>query len=162
MQPLPIALLQTKLFWENPKQNLEYIGGLLTDLPPKTYLTILPEMFSTGFSMDPISYAETMDGESVHWMKRVAADKKTILVGSLMIKEGDKYFNRLLWVLPNGEIGQYDKRHLFAYAGEDEKYSPGQKRLIASVNGWRINLQICYDLRFPVWSGRPRFVPGCP
>jgi predicted amidohydrolase len=152
MQPLPIALLQTKLFWENPKQNLEYIEGLLTDLPPKTYLTILPEMFSTGFSMDPISCAETMDGESVHWMKRVAADKKTILVGSLMIKEGDKYFNRLLWVLPNGEIGQYDKRHLFAYAGEDEKYSPGQKRLIASVNGWRINLQICYDLRFPVWA----------
>ena len=109
-------------------------------------------MFSTGFSMDPGTHAETMEGDSVQWMKRIAAEKKTILVGSLMIKEEDKYFNRLLWVLPNGQIGQYDKRHLFAYAGEDEKYSSGHKRFVASVNGWRINLQICYDLRFPVWA----------
>ncbi len=152
MQPLSISLLQTSLHWEAPRQNLQSIGEQLKNLPPQTHLTILPGMFSTGFSMNPATYAETMEGPTVPWMKTMAAEKKTILVGSVMIKEADKYFNRLLWVLPNGQTGQYDKRHLFAYAGEDKQYTPGNKRLVASVNGWRINLQICYDLRFPVWS----------
>ncbi|MBM3431750.1 MAG: amidohydrolase [Bacteroidetes bacterium] len=152
MQPLSISLLQTHLFWEDPQQNILQIEEQLKTLPPHTHLTILPEMFTTGFSMNPKAHAETMDGETVQWMKKKAAEKKTILVGSVMIKEGEKYFNRLLWVLPNGQVGQYDKRHLFAYAGEDQHYTPGQKRLITSVNGWRINLQVCYDLRFPVWS----------
>jgi omega-amidase len=86
------------------------------------------------------------------WMKGIAADKGIILTGSIIIEEGGKYFNRLIWMLPNGQYGYYDKRHRFAYTGEDEKYSAGQKRLIASVKGWKINLQVCYDLRFPVWS----------
>jgi omega-amidase len=152
MQPLQIALLQTPLHWEAPSQNLNSLEEKLKALPEHTHVTILPEMFSTGFSMNPSSLAETMDGEAVAWMKRLSASQKTILTGSVMIREGEKYFNRLLWVLPNGQLGQYDKRHLFGYAGEDQHYAAGTKRLIASVNGWRVNLQICYDLRFPVWA----------
>jgi predicted amidohydrolase len=109
-------------------------------------------MFNTGFSMKPELFAEKMDGETVGWMKKVSVEKKVILTGSLMIQEEGKFFNRLLWVLPNGEFGIYDKRHLFAYADEHAHYSAGNKKLIASVKGWKINLQICYDLRFPVWA----------
>ena len=152
MQPLQLSLLQTDLIWENPEANRQQIETQLQALPAGTHLIVLPEMFSTGFSMNPTQLAESMDGENVAWMKRVASDKRCILTGSFMAKEGDQYFNRLLWVLPNGQIGQYDKRHLFAFAGEDQHYTPGNKRLIASVNGWRIHLQICYDLRFPVWA----------
>jgi predicted amidohydrolase len=118
----------------------------------KTNLVILPEMFSTGFSMKPLDLAETMDGDTIGWMKRIAGTKKIILTGSLIIKDNGHYFNRLIWMLPNGTLGFYDKRHLFAYAGEDQHYTAGAKRLITSVNGWKINLQICYDLRFPVWA----------
>jgi omega-amidase len=109
-------------------------------------------MFSTGFSMKPETLAERMEGATVQWMKRTAAAKKIILTGSLIIEDEGQYYNRLLWVLPNGETGFYDKRHLFAYGQEDEHYSSGNERFIASVNGWKINLMICYDLRFPVWS----------
>lgn len=119
----------------------------------RTEIVILPEMFSTGFSMSAEKLAETMDGETVQWMKRVAAQKKIILTGSVIIEgEPGKYYNRLLWVLPNGQYGFYDKRHLFAYAEEDQHFHAGNKRLIASVKGWKINLLICYDLRFPVWA----------
>ncbi len=123
---------------------------------------ILPEMFSTGFSMNPSLLAEEMDGPSIAWMKRIAAANKMIVTGSLIIKENEitednktgnpLYFNRLIWMLPNGQFAYYDKRHLFAFAGENKHYTAGSKRLIASVNGWRINLQVCYDLRFPVWA----------
>jgi predicted amidohydrolase len=109
-------------------------------------------MFSTGFSMKPDEFAENMDGETVKWMKRIAGEKKIIITGSMIAEEKGEYFNRLIWMLPNGQSGVYDKRHLFAYAGEDEHYTPGTKRLIASVKGWKINLLICYDLRFPVWA----------
>lgn len=118
----------------------------------KTEIIILPEMFSTGFSMKPELLAEDMNGETVAWMKRIAKEKRVILTGSVIIKENDHYYNRLIWMLPNGEYGVYDKRHCFAYAGEDEHYTSGGKRLIASVKGWKINLLICYDLRFPVWA----------
>ncbi len=118
----------------------------------KTEIVLLPEMFSTGFSMNPAKLAETMDGETVGWMKTIAAKKKIILTGSVIMEENGQYFNRLLWVLPNGTLGYYDKRHLFAFAGEDKAYTPGNKRVIASVKGWKINLQVCYDLRFPVWA----------
>lgn len=121
-------------------------------IPENTNLVILPEMFSTGFSMKPSILAETMDGETIAWMKRMASSKKIILTGSIIIKDNEHYFNRLIWMLPNGTLGFYDKRHLFAFAGEDQHYTPGNKRLITSVNGWKINLQICYDLRFPVWA----------
>lgn len=102
--------------------------------------------------MNPSALAETMDGPTVQWMKKISAEKKVILTGSVIIQENNQFFNRLLWVLPNGTIGHYDKRHRFAFAGEDQHYSNGHKRLIAQVKGWKINLQICYDLRFPVWA----------
>ena len=109
-------------------------------------------MFSTGFSMRPESFAERMDGPTVGWMRSIAARKKIILTGSLIIEEEGNYFNRLIWMLPNGQYGYYDKRHRFAYAGENEHYTAGQKRLVASVKGWKVLLLVCYDLRFPVWS----------
>ena len=117
-----------------------------------TQIVVLPEMFSTGFSMKPEELAEPMDGPTVNWMRKTAAEKKVILTGSVIINENGNFFNRLIWMLPTGQLGFYDKRHLFAYAEEDKHYTAGTERLIASVNGWKINLLICYDLRFPVWS----------
>ena len=152
MSTLTVSLIQTPLHWEDKAANRAMLEARILSIPEKTELVILPEMFSTGFSMEPGRLAETMTGDTVNWMKSIAAQKKIILTGSLMMEENGQYFNRLLWVLPNGQIGMYDKRHLFAYAGEDKQYTPGQKRLIASVKGWRIHLQICYDLRFPVWA----------
>ena len=124
----------------------------IKSIQEKTQVVILPEMFSTGFSMKPEILAETMEGETVQWMKRVAAEKKIILTGSVIIEEDNKYYNRSIWMLPNGQYGYYNKRHLFAYAEEDKHYTAGTERFIASVNGWKINLQVCYDLRFPVWA----------
>ena len=124
----------------------------ILDIPENTNLVILPEMFSTGFSMRPTVLAETMDGQTIEWMKKISNAKKIIVTGSIIIEDNGHYFNRLIWMLPNGNYGFYDKRHLFAYAGEDQHYTAGNKRLITSVNGWKINLQICYDLRFPVWA----------
>lgn len=152
MSSLTITLIQTNLFWENKKANLKMLQQKIESIEEKTEIVILPEMFTTGFSMKPEILAETMDGETVQWMKRVAAEKKIILTGSVIIEEEGKYFNRLIWMLPNGEYGVYDKRHLFAYADEHVHYAAGNKKLIASVKGWKINLQICYDLRFPVWT----------
>lgn len=152
MQTLTITLIQTNLAWEDKQANRSMLEQKIKGIREKTELVVLPEMFSTGFSMKPEVLAETMEGESVQWMKRIAAEKKIILTGSLIIREGEQYYNRLLWVLPNGNLGVYDKRHRFAFAGEDEQYTAGHKRLIASVKGWRINLQVCYDLRFPVWA----------
>jgi len=105
--------------------------------------------------MKPGQLAETMEGETIQWMKRISKEKKIILTGSLIIEEDGKYYNRLIWMQPNGQYGSYDKRHLFAYADENKHYTAGTKRLIASVNGWKINLLICYDLRFPVWARQP-------
>lgn len=124
----------------------------ILSIKEQTQLVVLPEMFSTGFSMKPEELAETMEGETIQWMKRLSSQKKIILTGSVIIKDSDKYFNRLIWMLPNGQYGFYDKRHCFAFAGEDKHYTAGAKRLIASVNGWKVNLQVCYDLRFPVWA----------
>ena len=152
MSTLTITGIQTILHWEDPAANLNMLEEKINSISSKTEIVILPEMFSTGFSMKPEELAETMAGETVKWMKRIAAAKKIILTGSVIIEEGGKFFNRLIWALPNGQCGVYDKRHLFAYAGEDEKYTPGTKRLIASVKGWKINLLVCYDLRFPVWA----------
>lgn len=152
MPSLTTTLIQTNLFWEDKKANLEMLQAKIERIREKTEVVILPEMFTTGFSMKPEILAETMDGETVQWMKKMAAEKKIILTGSMIIEEDGKYFNRLVWMLPNGEYGVYDKRHLFAYANEHAHYTAGNKKLIASVKGWKINLQICYDLRFPVWA----------
>jgi len=152
MSTLTITGIQTILHWEDPAANLKMLEEKINSINYKSEIVILPEMFSTGFSMKPSALAESMDGKTVTWMKRIAAEKKIILTGSVIIKEGSHFFNRMIWALPNGEAGVYDKRHLFAYAGEDEQYTPGTKRLIASVKGWKINLLVCYDLRFPVWA----------
>lgn len=152
MSTLKISLIQPHLYWEDKGANLALLEQKILGMEEPTEIVVLPEMFNTGFSMQPALYAETMDGPTVQWMRRIAMAQRIILTGSLMIQEGTQFYNRLIWMLPNGELGHYDKRHLFAFAGEDQHYSAGEKRLIASVKGWRINLQICYDLRFPVWA----------
>ena len=152
MSSLTITLIQTDLHWEDKKANLEMLSKKIEGIKEKTEIIILPEMFNTGFSMKPEKFAEHMNDETVEWMKKIAAQKKVILTGSIMVKEDNKYFNRLIWMLPNGEYGVYDKRHLFAYGKEHTHFCAGNKRLIASVKGWKINLQVCYDLRFPVWA----------
>ncbi|WP_290798379.1 nitrilase family protein [Flavihumibacter sp. UBA7668] len=162
MSSLTITTIQSALHWEDPETNRRMFEEKMDAVAEKMELVILPEAFTTGFSMNPVKLAEPMNGPTLDWMKRVAARKKIILTGSVFIEEGGQYFNRLLWVLPNGQVGQYDKRHLFAYAGEDKQFSAGHRRLVASVKGWRIFLQICYDLRFPVWSRQqvPSHPPG--
>lgn len=152
MSTLHFTLIQTDLHWEDKTANLAMLEEKIMGIAEKTEVIVLPEMFSTGFSMRPEKLAEKMEGETLQWMKRITVAKKVILTGSVMIEEEGNYYNRLIWMLPNGQYGTYDKRHLFAFAGEDQHYTPGNKRLVASVNGWKINLQICYDLRFPVWA----------
>jgi omega-amidase len=152
MSTLSVTLVQPFLHWGDIPQNLEHLGNTIRSYTPKTEVIFLPEMFSTGFIMEPERLAEPMDGPSVKWMRDLAESRKVVLTGSLIIREDDHYLNRLIWMLPNGQYGHYDKRHLFAYAQEDQYYAPGARRLIASVKGWKINLQVCYDLRFPVWA----------
>lgn len=149
---LSITTIQTNLYWEDKTANLQMLEEKINSINQKTEVVVLPEMFSTGFSMKPELLAETMEGETVQWMRRIASEKKIILAGSVIISENENYFNRLIWMLPNGQYGVYDKRHRFAFAGEDKHYTAGSKRLIASVKGWRINLLVCYDLRFPIWA----------
>ncbi len=152
MSDLLVTLVQTDIFWEEKQLNLPMLERKIDAIEEKTHLIILPEMFSTGFSMSPAQLAEDMEGQTVQWMRNMAIRKKCILAGSIIIEEAGRFYNRLIWMLPNGQYGHYDKRHCFSLAGEHLHYTPGTKRLIASVNGWRLNLCICYDLRFPVWS----------
>ncbi len=152
MSSLTLTIIQTDLSWENKAANLQRLKEKIEAMDERTEIVVLPEMFSTGFTMVPELFAETMEGETIAWMKERAENNKIIITGSLIIEEDGQYFNRLIWMLPNGEMGHYDKRHLFGYGDEDKHYTAGNKRLIASVKGWRINLQVCYDLRFPVWS----------
>ena len=152
MQPLTVTIIQTELFWEDKAANLLMLESKIRGIEEHTELVILPEMFSTGFSMNAKLLAEEMSGETVEWMKRLAAKRKVIIAGSAIIKEENKFYNRLIWMLPTGQYGTYDKRHLFGYGKETEFYTAGNKRSIASVKGWKINLQVCYDLRFPVWA----------
>ncbi|MEO5594050.1 MAG: amidohydrolase [Chitinophagaceae bacterium] len=152
MSSLSVTIIQSMLHWQDKQANLAMFTQKIDAIKEKTEIVVLPEMFSTGFSMQTGLLGETMEGDTVTWMKHMAAQKKIILTGSVIIEEAGNYYNRLLWVLPNGQCGVYDKRHRFAFAGEDDHYTAGNKRLIASVKGWKINLQICYDLRFPVWA----------
>jgi omega-amidase len=155
MNDLRVSLVQTVLHWEDKSANLDMLQKKIAAIADNPRLIVLPEMFSTGFSMEKESLAETMDGPTVEWMKKIAAEKKAIITGSIIAREETdgktRYYNRLLWVLPTGEHGFYDKRHLFAYGKEDLHFSAGGKRLVAQVSGWKVSLQICYDLRFPVW-----------
>jgi len=149
---LNITLIQPDIIWEDKEANLVQYAKLIEGIEEKKEVVVLPEMFSTGFSMAPERLAENMNGPSVQWMKDIAAKHRCILTGSLIMEEDGNYYNRLLWVQPDGKAGTYDKRHLFAYAKEHEHYTPGNKRLIAQVKGFRICLLVCYDLRFPVWA----------
>lgn len=149
---LQISLVQTNIVWENPAANRKVLSEKFASIKGKQQIIILPETFTTGFSMQAEKLAEKMDGETAHWMKEEAIKNRCIIAGSLIIEEHGQYFNRMLWVMPNGEIAHYDKRHLFSYAGENVDFSAGQKRIIVQVNGWKICLQICYDLRFPIWA----------
>lgn len=151
MPDLSFTLIQTDLKWEDKDANLLMLEQKINSLQ-QAQVVILPEMFSTGFSMKPEVLAESMNGRTVEWMKKTAAAKKIILTGSVIIEEEGNFYNRLIWMLPNGQYGYYNKRHLFAYGEEDQHYSSGTQRLIASVSGWKINLMVCYDLRFPVWA----------
>ncbi|MFM8711735.1 MAG: amidohydrolase [Sphingomonadales bacterium] len=161
MSSLSLSLIQTALAWEDKAANLQHLERQLAPLRGKTQIVVLPELFSTGFSMQTQALAEPMEGPTVQWMRTMAQQHQCIITGSIMIQEKEYYYNRLIWMLPTGELGYYDKRHLFAFAGEDRHYHRGAKRLIASANGFKINLQICYDLRFPVWS-RQRSMDGQP
>ena len=152
MLPLTITIIQADLVWENKTANLAMLTQKIKNREGPTELVILPEMFSTGFSMNPTAFAENMHGTTVEWMRALAASEKIILTGSIIIEENNNFYNRLIWMLPTGQFGYYDKRHLFGFAKENEHYTAGNKRLIAQAKGWKINLQVCYDLRFPVWS----------
>ena len=166
MSTLTITTIQANLHWEDKAANLQMFEEKIRNIKEKTEVVVLPEMFSTGFSMQADNLAETMDGPTVEWMKKLSAEKRIILTGSLIIEEEGHFYNRLIWMLPNGQYGVYDKRHLFAYGSEDQHYTSGNKRLIASVKGWKVNLLVCYDLRFPVWSRQtpppPEGVEGRP
>ncbi len=149
---LNISLIQTDIVWEDKAANLLQYEQYIAGIQEKREVVVLPEMFSTGFSMNTHALGETMDGSTVQWMKDMAAKYRCILTGSLIIQDGDNYYNRLLWVQPDGVVGHYDKRHLFAYGDEHNHFTAGNKRLITSVKGFRICPMVCYDLRFPVWA----------
>lgn len=149
---MKIAIIQIALIWENAKANRDNFEQKIDSISSDVDLIVLPEMFSTGFSMKPQSNAETMNGETVLWMKSMAKNKNSAITGSIIISENGKFYNRLLFVFPSGEIQKYDKRHLFSLAGENGAYAAGTERLIVEYNGFKICPLICYDLRFPVFS----------
>ena len=151
MTTLKITTFQSYLFWENIDKNLQNLGLRLNSIREKTDLIVLPEMFSTGFSMNPSKLAEEMGGKTMKWMHDQARKFDSVVTGSLIIKESDKYYNRLIWMRPDGSHEQYDKRHLFGFGEEDKHYTAGTKKLFVELNGWKICPVICYDLRFPVW-----------
>ncbi len=149
---LKIALIQTHLTWENPKENRLHFTKKIRAISKEVDIIVLPEMFTTGFTMNAKKVAETMQGDSVVWMQEMAKNTNAVIVGSLAIKEGKHFFNRLLFVEPSGYISKYDKRHTFTLAGENKVYTAGTEKVIINYKGWKICPLICYDLRFPVWA----------
>ncbi len=148
---LNISLIQANLVWENKVKNLQTFELQIEKLK-KTDLICLPEMFTTGFSMNAKNLAEKMNGPSVGWMKAQAKNTNAAICGSLIIEERKKYYNRFIWAMPNGDIFTYDKRHLFSPGNEHKFFTPGTEKIIINYKGWNICPFICYDLRFPVWS----------
>jgi predicted amidohydrolase len=148
---MKIALFQTKLAWENPEINRTFIEEYFLNEDESFDLFVLPEMFTSGFTMNPSVVAETMDGETMTWLKDLAKKKTCAITGSLVIKENDNFYNRMVFVFPSGEVQFYNKRHLFTLAGEEKVYTKGTEKVIVNYNNWSICLQICYDLRFPVF-----------
>ena len=147
-----VTLLQTNLYWHDPVANRAMLEERIFSLAEPTDLIVLPEMFTTGFTMDARAVAEPMNLTTFRWLKQMAAQTKAVVTGSYVVKEGGQFFNRLVWMQPDGQFDTYDKRHLFRMAGEDTIYSAGTRRIVKEWKGWRICPLTCYDLRFPVWS----------
>lgn len=147
-----ISIIQTELHWESASKNIKMFDEKIDTLKGDVDLIILPEMFTTGFSMSPENLAESWPGKSVDWMQKKAKQKNTAIAGSIIIEENSKYFNRLVFAHPDGKLEHYDKRHLFRMSGEHKYYDEGQHRVVINYKEFRILLLVCYDLRFPVWS----------
>ena len=152
VEKLNFAVIQTNIIWENPSFNLKEYTGTIKTIDKNSDAILLPEMFNTGFSMNIKKTAEEMSGETVSWMKETALKHKTPIAGTLAIKEGGNVYNRFVWANPDQSLKHYDKRHCFTHAGEDKVFKKGEKQIIIELKGWKIFPQICYDLRFPVWS----------
>lgn len=152
MQDLEVALVQSEIVWEDIPGNLSAFSQKLGMIHHQPHLIVLPEMFSTGFTMNVKKCAESINGSALSWMKEKAIAMNCTIAGSLLIADDGKYYNRMFWVKPNGDFDFYNKRHLFSMANEQHKISQGKDKTITTLNGWNFSLQICYDLRFPVWS----------
>ncbi|WP_299004717.1 amidohydrolase [uncultured Tenacibaculum sp.] len=149
---LKVALIQSDLVWENPTENRKRFEKKINGLSDEIDLIVLPEMFTTGFTMNASAVAETMEGETVQWLQNLAQEKSIAITGSIIISENNNFYNRLLFVHPSGKIDSYNKKHTFTLAGEHEVFSAGTERIIVDYKGWKICPLICYDLRFPVWA----------
>ena len=156
MDNLRVSLVQGDTRWHDPAGNRDYYGELIAPLAGSTDLVVLPETFTSGFSNDAVNSAEGMDGPAVGWLTAQARGLGAVVTGSVVIREGDAVFNRLVWMRPDGRYETYDKRHLFRMAEEHKRYAGGDRKLLVELRGWRICPQVCYDLRFPVWL-RNRF-----
>lgn len=152
MQNLKVTIVQSDLVWEDPRQNLDNFDKKLSELKDSQDIVVLPEMFNTAFCLEPRFCAEDMNGLSVNWMTKKALELNCCITGSILVKENEKFFNRLIWATPQGILATYDKRHLFRFAGEHTVFSPGVSKTIVTCKGWNILPLVCYDLRFPVWS----------
>lgn len=147
-----ITILQTDIIWKDIASNLKKLDSLLGGVPGGTDVIVIPEMFSTGFCTEPEDIAESVDGQSLAWMKAKAVERGCAIAGSVPVRDGGRFYNRFYFVRPEGKYEFYDKRHLFTYGGEDKRFSPGDRRVVVNFRGVRILLQVCYDLRFPVWA----------
>ena len=149
---LRVTLVQTELAWQDPAANRRGLAGHFRGLSGHTDLVVLPEMFSTGFSMEAEQLAEDMGGPTIGWLREEAASLGCVITGSLIVRDAGRCFNRLVWARPDGSLEYYDKRHLFRLANEQQHYAAGTRRLVTEIKGWRVCPLVCYDLRFPVWS----------
>jgi omega-amidase len=154
MQDLNVTLLQAELIWQDPAANRARFAEQLTSLAGKTDLVVLPEMFTTGFTMQPEQHAEPAEGPTLQWLREQAARIGAVITGSVAITEAGQFHNRLYWVRPDGSYEFYDKRHLFRMGREHEHYAAGTRAIVVELKGWKICPLVCYDLRFPVWSRR--------
>ena len=152
MKDLKVTLVQSDLYWEDIGANLSMFEEKIRAITEPTDLILLPEMFTTGFSMKSKELSELMNGKTHKWMKMMAEDSKAVISGSYIVTENNQFYNRLIMVYPDGMTRHYDKRHLFGLGGENAAYSPGKDVGLFEINGWRIKPGICYDLRFPVWA----------
>jgi predicted amidohydrolase len=147
-----VTLIQTTLHWEDRQKNLEHFDALVNSILEPTDLIVLPEMFTTGFTMNPAKFADPINGPALQWMAKKAIEKNAVICGSVPVNDNLLYVNRLFWVEPNGSVSTYDKRHLFRMAGEDKYYAMGEQKIIKPLKGFNVCPLVCYDLRFPVWS----------